>query len=143
MPVAGEFVYNLGNGLLTTTALPLLGTNPAGAKERPPLRPDVPCETQPVPNLKTKPGPPPQQMQSAATANPDAYKKLWDDLSQKAVGELRDAVDRAGLDKQLKVSSDPATAADIAGLASKLGNTAQMQKIIDMVKAVAPDGSGK
>ena len=141
MPIAGELVYNLGNGLLTTTSLPLLGTNPAKAQSRPPLRPDVPCETQPVPNLKTTPGPGPKQVQSAATANPQAYKDMWDKISAGAVQELRDSVDRAGLGKDLKVSSEPATAADIAGLASKLGHTAQLDKIEQMLKGITtPDG---
>jgi len=141
MPIAGELVYNLGNGLLTTTSLPLLGTNPAKAQSRPPLQPDVPCETQPVPNLKTTPGPGPKQVQSAATANPQAYKDMWDKISAGAVQELRDSVDRAGLGKDLKVSSEPATAADIAGLASKLGHTAQLDKIEQMLKGITtPDG---
>ena len=131
MPVAGEFVYNLGNGVFGTSALPLLGTNPPKAKDRPPLRPDVPCETQPVPNLKTTTGPAPQRIQGA---NPDAYKQILDDLQQKAVGELRDAVKAAGLDKELNVSSDPATAGDIADMASKAGNSDQLNKIIGMVK---------
>ena len=55
--------------------------------------------------------------------------------------ELRDSVDRAGLGKDLKVSSEPATAADIAGLASKLGHTAQLDKIEQMLKGITtPDG---
>jgi len=94
-----------------------------------------------VPNLKTTPGPGPKQVQSAATANPQAYKDMWDKISAGAVQELRDSVDRAGLGKDLKVSSEPATAADIAGLASKLGHTAQLDKIEQMLKGITtPDG---
>jgi hypothetical protein len=58
------------------------------------------------------------------------------------VQELRDSVDRAGLGKDLKVSSEPATAADIAGLASKLGHTAQLDKIEQMLKGITTPGGG-
>jgi phospholipid/cholesterol/gamma-HCH transport system substrate-binding protein len=148
MPVAGELVYNLGGGNLTTTSMPLLGQNPPKAQSRPPLRPDVPCETQPVPNLDTKPGPPPQRMQSAAEANPTAYNKMVDSLTQKAVGELRDSIDRNGLSKELKVSPDLATAADIANLAGKLGHTSQLDKVEGLLKGAsqasdAAKGAGK
>ena len=144
----GNFIYDLGHGALASTALPLLGTNPAKANGRPPLRPDVPCETQPVPNLKTTSGPAPQQVESAASANPKAYQEMWDKLQQKAVSELRDSIDGAGLGNDLKVSSDPATKADISGLASKLGNTEQLNKIEQLLQKVpvagaAAKGSGK
>jgi hypothetical protein len=148
MLTTGNFVYDMGHGLLATTALPLLGTNPAKAQGRPPLRADVPCETQPVPNLKTTPGPAPQQVQSAATANPKAYQEMWEKLQKSGVKELRDAIDGAGLTKDLKVSSDPATDSDISGLASKLGHTAQLDKVQQLLQNVplaggAAKGAGK
>jgi phospholipid/cholesterol/gamma-HCH transport system substrate-binding protein len=43
------------------TNFPLMGVNPPKA-ERPPSRYDVPCETQQAPDLRTTPGPAPQQM---------------------------------------------------------------------------------
>jgi phospholipid/cholesterol/gamma-HCH transport system substrate-binding protein len=148
MLTTGNFVYDMGHGLLASTALPLLGTNPAKAQGRPPLRPDVPCETQPVPNLKTTPGPAPKQVQSAATANPKAYQEMWDKLQKSGVKELRDAIDGAGLTKDLKVSSDPATDSEISGLASKLGHAGQLDKVQELLQKVplagaANGGSGK
>jgi phospholipid/cholesterol/gamma-HCH transport system substrate-binding protein len=143
----GNFVYNLGNGQLATAALPLLGTNPPKAQGRPPLRPDVPCETQGVPNLKTSVGPPPQRMQSAAEVNPKAFKAMWDKLASKSVGELRAAIKKDGLGKDLSVASDPATAGDIAGLAGKFGHTGQVNRVQQLLQHVpgagAAAGSGQ
>lgn len=45
------------------TNFPILGTNPPKA-DRPPSRYDVPCETQEVPDLRTRPGPAPQRVSS-------------------------------------------------------------------------------
>jgi ABC-type transporter Mla subunit MlaD len=142
MPVTGEFVYDMGNGMLGTSGLPLLGSNPPKAQQRPPLRPDVPCETQPVPNLKSTPGPGPKQIASAATLNPDAYKQMLDQLEQQAVGALRTAITQTGLDKQLKVSDSPATPADLAQLASSSGNGSQLNQIQHDVQNVPLVGGG-
>jgi len=143
----GNFVYNLGNGQFATRALPLLGTNPPKAQGRPPLRPDVPCETQGVPNLKTTPGSPPQRVQSAAEADPKAFKAMWDKLSAKAVDGLRDSIKSHGLGKDLSVSSEPATAGDIAGVASRFDHNDQLNRVRQLLQNVpgagAAAGSGK
>jgi len=55
----GLDTVSLGNGLFGATASPIRGTNPPKAVRRPPLRGDVPCETQQPPDLRTKPGGPP------------------------------------------------------------------------------------
>lgn len=44
------------NNQILMTGQPIMGTNPPIPAQRPPLRPDVPCETQPVPSLATTPG---------------------------------------------------------------------------------------
>ena len=145
---SGNFTYTLGKGMVGTTMLPLLGSNPVKPNDavRPPLRPDVPCETQPVPQLKSTPGAGPQQTTSAATANPKAYQEMWDKLSAKAVVELRNAIDRNGLGKQLKVSDKPVTSGDIAGLAANAGNTDQLNavpKLLDRVPLSKAMGGGQ
>jgi ABC-type transporter Mla subunit MlaD len=135
----GEFIYDLGRGNLVTTALPLLGTNPPKA----PLRPDVPCETQPVPGLKTTSGAPPGRVQSAAEANPAAYKAMWNKLAHSAVGEIRSAFKG----KNVKVSSELATPADIAGLAARTGHTGQLNEVQELLQHVpvanTASGAGK
>ena len=40
-----------GNGMFAQALFPILGTNPPRPASMPPLRPDVPCETQEPPNL--------------------------------------------------------------------------------------------
>jgi ABC-type transporter Mla subunit MlaD len=57
-----ETVSSLGQGIFGTTGTPLRGTNPPKATRRPPLKPDVPCETQEPPDLRTRPGGPPQRV---------------------------------------------------------------------------------
>lgn len=52
----GVETFTLGGGALGAAASPILGTNPPKANRRPPLRPDVPCETQEPPDLRTTPG---------------------------------------------------------------------------------------
>src|SRR5204863_1395281 len=47
------FAYPMGTDQFFMTNAPLLGTNPAKPKERSPLRPDVPCETQQSPDLRS------------------------------------------------------------------------------------------
>ncbi len=45
-----------GSQLFGTSLFPFLGTNPPKPQGRPPLRPNVPCETQERPDLRTIPG---------------------------------------------------------------------------------------
>jgi phospholipid/cholesterol/gamma-HCH transport system substrate-binding protein len=142
MPVTGEFAYDMGKGSFGMTGLPLLGSNPPKAQQRPPLRPDVPCETQPVPNLKSNPGPAPKQVPTALSLNPDAYKALISQLEQQAVGELQNALTRTGLDKQLQVSDQPATPGDLSQLASSQGNGSQLSQVQQQVQQVPLVGGG-
>ena len=56
-----KFAYPFGTERFFLTGQPIQGVNPPVTKghARPPLRPDVPCETQQVPDLRTTPDPPP------------------------------------------------------------------------------------
>jgi phospholipid/cholesterol/gamma-HCH transport system substrate-binding protein len=78
-----KFAYPFGTEKFFLTGQPLQGVNPPVPKNhaRPPLRADVPCETQEVPDLRTIPG-----------AAPEGYKIA--DLSPAAAqGALQDTVD--------------------------------------------------
>ena len=52
----GAETFDLGGGLFGTSLNPIIGVNPPPDESRPPLRPDVACETQEVPDLRTIPG---------------------------------------------------------------------------------------
>ncbi len=61
----GSNLYDFGNGNVATTLFPVLGVEPPlpqGPNARPPIRPNVPCETQQRPDLRTTIGPPPPRM---------------------------------------------------------------------------------
>jgi phospholipid/cholesterol/gamma-HCH transport system substrate-binding protein len=78
-----KFAYPFGTEKFFLTGQPLQGVNPPVTKghARPPLRADVPCETQAVPDLRTIPSP-----------APEGYKIA--DLSPAAAqGALQDTVD--------------------------------------------------
>ena len=78
-----KFAYPFGTEKFFLTGQPLQGVNPPAPKNhaRPPLRADVPCETQQVPDLRTIPSP-----------APEGYKIA--DLSPTAAqGALQDTVD--------------------------------------------------
>ena len=52
LAAGGTNLVQFAPGVFGTTALPLLGVNPPKPKTRPPLRNDVPCETQETPDLR-------------------------------------------------------------------------------------------
>ena len=70
LPGNGANIYNLNGlpagagGLFGATDLPLIGAKP-GKLNRPPLRPNVPCETQVAPNLSAEVQAPPQKVMTA------------------------------------------------------------------------------
>jgi phospholipid/cholesterol/gamma-HCH transport system substrate-binding protein len=106
-------------GMFATSALPILGANPPKPNARPPLRADVPCETQEPPDLRSKPGPPPKQHQV------DTSSKAFQDRYAKARGEavkfLEDALKREKLDGILKIADADATRDLLARIAAQKG----------------------
>ena len=73
-----KFAYPFGTDKFFLTGQPLQGVNPPAPKNhaRPPLRPDVPCETQDVPDLRTIPDPAPQGYTLAAPPTKAAQDAL-------------------------------------------------------------------
>ena len=70
-----KFAYPLGTGRFFFTGNPIQGVNPPvpQSHKRSPLRPDVPCETQQPPDLRTIPQTGPQRVPAAApSARPAA-----------------------------------------------------------------------
>ena len=66
---AGDQTLSFGNGTYAQATSPILGVNPPLPKdpEHPPLRPDVPCETQRPPDLRSTPKAPPPTLKLRQT----------------------------------------------------------------------------
>jgi len=105
-----DTVTSLGPGLFGVAGSTIRGTNPPKMK-RPPLRPDVPCETQQQPDLETIPG------ASPPTIGTRPGSKAAKARSAKARGVAIEIMQRK-LDRQMgskapKVLDRDATAADL------------------------------
>jgi virulence factor Mce-like protein len=105
-----SYAYELDDERFLITGLPLQGVNPPKKKD-PPLRPDVPCETQAPPDLRSRPSPAPPAIKIDNTS--PAAKALELRAQTAAEKWLRGQLKREGLSGQLKVSSEPLTRADL------------------------------
>ena len=113
---AGNFATPQSTGGFLLSNLPIAGGNPPPPHEKPPFRPDVPCETQHGPNLNTIPtGPPAGQMPVNQLKTPEAQAR-WAKLQTSAVNWLKGQVEQAGLSKDVKVSSREVTPGEIPHL---------------------------
>jgi phospholipid/cholesterol/gamma-HCH transport system substrate-binding protein len=103
-----KFAYPMGTDKFFLTGQPLQGVNPPTPKNhaRPPLRADVPCETQQAPDLRTVPDAAPQGFD---VAQPSAAAKA--DALQKTVDWLRKDLKAEGSD--IKVSDVPASVKEL------------------------------
>jgi phospholipid/cholesterol/gamma-HCH transport system substrate-binding protein len=108
MVTTPKFAYPMGTEKFFLTGQPLQGVNPPTPKNhaRPPLRADVPCETQQAPDLRTVPDAAPQGFD---LAEPSAAAKAQ--ALQKTVDWLRKDLKAEGSD--LKVSDVPATVKEL------------------------------
>ncbi|CAN5123944.1 hypothetical protein BH20ACT16_BH20ACT16_11440 [soil metagenome] len=120
----GAETLNIGNGLFGTLAEPLVGNNPPPIRERPPLKPEVPCETQEPPDLRSIPkGPPPSINTSTAAARSRETK-----VQTAAVAVLRAELQRKGSD--VKVLDRAITIDEIRSIASKNGLVKQFERAL-------------
>ncbi len=120
----GAETLNLGNGILGTSAEPVVGNNPPPIRTRPPLRPGVPCETQEQPDLRSIPRGPP-----AATRSTSASTRAREAKAQKtASAVLRRQLKRTG--SETKVADRPATLDDIRKIAARTGLSAQLRRTL-------------
>ena len=100
-------VPNPSGGFTVMPNGPMLGTNPPKGK-RPPLRPDVPCETQVQPDLRTEATPAPRNQIRAKI--PSDRLDDYQEVVEKAVSTLRKEIKAKGLDDRYQVTSKPADA---------------------------------
>jgi virulence factor Mce-like protein len=117
-----QFAYNVLPGQFILTGKPLQGMNPPppDPRKRAPLRPDVPCETQQSPDLRTIAAPPPTATKIAIPNTPAAQKR-YADAEAFAVKWLKDQVTKDGLGNQLKVDDTPLTASRLNEIKSSIG----------------------
>ena len=101
----------LGDGRFFFTDLPVLGVNPPKAPRQPAYRPDVPCETQEAPDMRSKPAAAPRQIKINQHApGADARRaKVTKALMEWMGAEMK----RSGLDERYKLSDEPLGASEI------------------------------
>jgi virulence factor Mce-like protein len=128
----GPDTLTLGNGLFGTASGAFLGVNPPAQHTRPPLEPTVPCETQDVPDLRTKPGPGPARARGV-DPNAPAAKARAEKARTIAIDLLRRALRREGAD--VPVIDRDATMADIRAIAKRNGKLAQLDRLLAGKKA--------
>jgi ABC-type transporter Mla subunit MlaD len=100
----GLYAYPLPGGRFMLTGQPLEGANPPAAPQ-PPLRPDVPCETQQPPDLRSYPQGVSGEIRAQIPADRQADFRA---LVAKTVSQVRGLIKVDGLSKVLRVSSEPA-----------------------------------
>ena len=120
----GAETLNLGGGIFGSAAEPVTGNNPPPIRERPPLTPDVPCETQEPPDLRSIPkgGPP------AVASNTAASRARESKAQAVAVALLREQLKRQG--SKTKVLDRAATLSDIRAIAARTGLTKQLERVL-------------
>src|SRR3954464_854133 len=114
LAAGGTNLVQFDPGVFGTTALPILGVNPRKPKQRPPLREDVPCETQQTPDLRSNPAAPPPQSK-VDTSNP-LFQERWAQVRQYGIDLMRQSLQREGLGGQFKVLDKDISAGDIGKL---------------------------
>ncbi len=119
----GAETLNLGNGLFGSAIAPIVAINPAPTRTRPPLRPDVPCETQEPPDLRSNPAGPPA---AVGTSGIPPLREAKATATAVAI-ERRQL---AALGAKTKVADRLATLADLRKIATRSGLSAQLQKTL-------------
>jgi virulence factor Mce-like protein len=102
---AGNYAYPAGADRFLLTTAPLSGVNPPKPSTRPPLRADVPCETQQPPDLRSIPGQPPAGFKVDTTS--PAARAVQDASAAAAAGWVRDLIRQDGLGHLFKVTDRP------------------------------------
>ena len=91
---AGQYATPAGSNRFLLSDRPILGANPPKPAGRPPLRPEVMCETQKKPDLRTNPARMPQESFLIDEPPEDALNDAIED----AVKWLEDEAENQGLD---------------------------------------------
>ena len=130
LAAGGTNLVQLKPGVFSATADAIGGVNPQVPSTIPPLRYDVPCETQQTPDLRSKPGPPPPQRR-VDTTTPE-YRKRYEKDRAAAIKWLRKELDRTGMSDTLEVVEEDVTPQLVSRLAErvKAEQAARRQRIL-------------
>ena len=122
----GTETFQLGEGYFGTAPLPNAGVNPpTPAGGRPPLRPEVACETQQPPDMRTSVGDPPTKIKSDWGS--PAVQARYAKARESALVWMADVLERSGMDAKL-LDTD-ATLEDIRALAASTGRLDQLDRL--------------
>ncbi len=127
----GTETVELADGLFGQVDTPFRGMQPTPQKTPPPLRPEVPCETQETPNLASAVGAPPAS-RKLDTGDP-AVKRRYEKSRDVAIELQRRTLRARGIDT--KVIDRDATLRDVRAVARKLGLERQLERLRAKVKA--------
>jgi hypothetical protein len=98
---------------------PLQGVNPPRARNAPAYRPDVPCETQERPDLRSNPGTAPQQRRIDQNAPGAAERRVR--ANAIAMDWMRDQLEMTGLNESMKLVDEPLRRDEIDDVVRTLG----------------------
>jgi phospholipid/cholesterol/gamma-HCH transport system substrate-binding protein len=115
-----NFAVPAGQGFFLTDQ-PVQGVNPPPMPE-PRYRPDVPCETQEQPDLRTKPAAPPAQIRINQNAPGAAERRAK--ATKVVMDWMRDQMKVVGWDKRLTLSDEPLKASELDAVRRTLGKEA-------------------
>jgi phospholipid/cholesterol/gamma-HCH transport system substrate-binding protein len=108
---AGDYTVNIGDDIngnpqFAQAYFPILGSQPPSPPKgyRPPLHPEVPCETQEPPDLRSTAGPGDPTVAKGLPGTPKA-RTQYERAKNRAVRFMRRDLERRGLDKQFRVSA--------------------------------------
>jgi phospholipid/cholesterol/gamma-HCH transport system substrate-binding protein len=106
--MGSQFATPFGADRFLLTDRPVLGANPPKPAKRPPLRSDVPCETQQQPDLRTIP----QKMPQPSFRLREAPAEAQQQALGKAVDWLRGALKAQGVESP-RIDEKPVTGPDL------------------------------
>ena len=110
---AGDHTLSMGDGRFAQAYLPLQGTNPP-KQPMSPLRPDVPCETQERPDLRTRVGGA-EGVVARGRPRTAAADRRYARAKAAAIRWMRRTIRREGLSRELRVVERHATRAELFG----------------------------
>ena len=109
----------VGDGRFFFTDLPVLGVNPPKAPRQPEYRPDVPCETQEAPDMRSKAAPAPQQVRiNQHAAGADARRAR---VRKSLMEWMRVELKRSDMGDRYTLSDEPLKASEIPAATKGLG----------------------
>ena len=134
----GVETFDLGNNLFGSTAEPIVGVNPPPDRTRPPLRPDVPCETQQPPNLETRQGAPPRKVRN--DQNSPAARERRRKATALATAVLQARLRASGDDTTVREA--PATLAELRAVAAERGLSGQLGRVAERARRLDRNAAG-